>query len=320
MIKNPEYFMAIVESGSLKKAAERLYVSSSYLSQYLKKLEEELGIHLFEHKASPLRLTYAGRQYYDYVLQIIHMTKNLEQEFQDIKIQESGELRIGFSTWRGSIILPTIFPEFHKQYPRIQVRPMEASPNQLISALIAGSLDLVIVSGAPLQYNNMLKKIEFEPIFNEKILLAAPMQQPCVQNILRDYHGEVPYLLTESEFRILLKHIPIITGVPGQALSYAADYITQKYHLKPTVLMEIQNLTTSLNMVSAESACIFLPEAAAHMNSRKEGIAYFDPDVPELNQPLLAVYRKGGSIPRFARLFVKTAKEIYSRSQSVTEN
>ena len=82
------------------------------------------------------------------------------------------------------------------------------------------------------------------------------MQQPCVQNILRDYHSDVPYLLTESEFRILLKHIPIITGVPGQALSYAADYITQKYHLKPTVLMEIQNLTTSLNMVAAESACI----------------------------------------------------------------
>lgn len=319
MIRNPEYFMAIVESGSLKNAAERLYVSSSYLSQYLKKLEGELGIHLFDHKASPLRLTYAGRQYYDYVLQIIQMTKNLEKEFQDIKIQESGELRIGFSAWRGSIVLPAIFPEFHKHYPRIQVRLMEASPDRLISALIAGSLDLVIISGAPLQYNNMLKKIEFEPILNEKILLAAPMHHPCVQNILNGYHGEEPYLLTESEFRILLKQIPIITGVPGQALSYAADYITQKYHLKPTVLMEIQNQTTSLNMVATGAACIFLPETAAHMDSRNESIAYFDPNVPELNQPLLAVYRKGGGIPRFALLFAKTAKEIYSRSPSATE-
>lgn len=319
MIKNPEYFMTIVESGSLKNAAERLYVSSSYLSQYLKKLEQELGIHLFDHKASPLRLTYAGRKYYDYVLQIIHMTKNLEKEFQDIKIQESGELRIGFSAWRGSIVLPTIFPEFHKQYPRIQVHPMEASPDRLISALIAGTLDLVIISGAPLQYNNMLKKIEFEPIISEKILLAAPMQHPCVQDILCGCRGEVPYQLTESEFHILLKHIPLITGVPGQALSYAADYITQIYHLKPTVLMEIQNLTTSLNMAAAGTACIFLPETAVHINSRNEGIAYFDPNVPELNQPLLAVYRKGGGIPRFALLFAKIAKEIYSRSKPAAE-
>lgn len=311
--------MAIVESGSLKQAAERLYVSSSYLSQYLKKLEAELGIYLFDHKASPLRLTYAGQQYYEYVLQIIHMTKNLEKEFQDIKVQESGELHIGFSAWRGSIVLPAIFPEFHKQYPRIQVCPMEASPDQLIAALIAGSLDLVIVNSAPLQYKNTLKKIEFEPIFNERILLAAPMQQPCVLNMLRGYHGKTPYQLTESDFHILLKHIPMITGTPGQAISYAADYITQKYHLKPRILMEIQNQTTSLNMVAAGAACIFLPETATHVDSKKEGIAYFDPNVPELNQPLLAVYGKGCQIPRFAQLFAKTAKEIYTRSQSPAE-
>ena len=53
MIRNPEYFIAIVESGSLTKAAKKLYLSQPYLSQYLKQLEQSLGVELFDPQSRP---------------------------------------------------------------------------------------------------------------------------------------------------------------------------------------------------------------------------------------------------------------------------
>ena len=47
-VKNPEYFLAIVKERSISKAAERLYLSQPYLSQYLAKLENALGVRLFD--------------------------------------------------------------------------------------------------------------------------------------------------------------------------------------------------------------------------------------------------------------------------------
>ena len=64
VLHNYEYFVAIVDEGSLTKAAEHLYVSQPSLSQYLKRLEASLGVELFDRSTSPLRLTYTGERYY----------------------------------------------------------------------------------------------------------------------------------------------------------------------------------------------------------------------------------------------------------------
>lgn len=85
VLHNYEYFVAIVEAGSLTKAAEHLYVSQPSLSQYLKRLEASLGVELFDRSTSPLRLTYTGERYYQYVLQMMKLDENVRREFQDIK-------------------------------------------------------------------------------------------------------------------------------------------------------------------------------------------------------------------------------------------
>ena len=62
MFRNYEFFVAIAEAGSLTRAAEILYVSQPSLSQYLRRLESELGVELFNHRTSPLKLTYTGER------------------------------------------------------------------------------------------------------------------------------------------------------------------------------------------------------------------------------------------------------------------
>ena len=121
VLHNYEYFVAIVEAGSLTKAAEHLYVSQPSLSQYLKRLEASLGVELFDRSTSPLRLTYTGERYYQYVLQMMKLDENVRREFQDIKNQTSGRPRLGVALWRGACLLPDVFPTFHQQYPDIHI-------------------------------------------------------------------------------------------------------------------------------------------------------------------------------------------------------
>lgn len=73
VFRNYEYFAAIVEAGSLTRAAEQLYISQPSLSQYVKRLEANLGVELFDRSTSPLRLTYTGERYYQYVLQLMKL-------------------------------------------------------------------------------------------------------------------------------------------------------------------------------------------------------------------------------------------------------
>lgn len=122
---NYEYFVAIVEAGSLTKAAEKLYVSQPSLSQYLKRLENSLGVELFDHSTSPLRLTFTGERYYQYVLQMMKLEENMRKEFQDIKNSASGVLRLGVALWRGACLLPDTFPYFHEHYPGIRIELTE---------------------------------------------------------------------------------------------------------------------------------------------------------------------------------------------------
>ena len=65
--KNPEYFLTIASERSVSKAAEKLYVSQSYLSQHIAKLEQQLSVKLFNRNKNPIEITEAGRIYASYL-------------------------------------------------------------------------------------------------------------------------------------------------------------------------------------------------------------------------------------------------------------
>ena len=175
VLHNYEYFVAIVEAGSLTKAAEHLYVSQPSLSQYLKRLEASLGVELFDRSTSPLRLTYTGERYYQYVLQMMKLDENVRREFQDIKNQTSGRLRLGVALWRGACLLPDVFPTFHQQYPDIHIELTEGRSVQLEAALMNDKIDLAVMNlPRTLDYSKLVSEIVCE----ERLLIAAPHPAP----------------------------------------------------------------------------------------------------------------------------------------------
>ena len=83
--KQDETFLAIAQAGSVSKAAQGLYLSQPAVSRSLKRLEEDLGVQLFDREAAPLRLTQAGeetlrREYERILRQAEDMRRAMEEE------------------------------------------------------------------------------------------------------------------------------------------------------------------------------------------------------------------------------------------------
>lgn len=301
-VPNYEYFVRIVETGSLTKAAEKLYISQPSLSQYLKRLENSLGVELFDRGTLPLRLSFAGERYYQYALQMMKLEENMRRELQDIKNQESGLLRLGVALWRGACLLPDVFPYFHEHYPGIRVELMEGRTSQLVSALTNDKIDIAIMNLPALMNYSTLT---CETIFEEPILLAAPTGHPCVQQALANGTYRYSYPTATLD---LVKEIPLILTKPGQNLTVAVSHALGKYRIESNILLETGNLTTAINLVATGAACTFVPGEGAKVCIHPGRVTYFLVELPELIWPLAAVFRKDVYLSRISRLFIDTLK------------
>ena len=140
---NLQYFCTAAEELSFTNAAKKLFISQQSLSSHISRLEDELGVILF-HRTQPITLTEAGLCLYKNSKTLLHQKRQAEQELQDIRDFRRGQLTIGVTTSRGAIILPEILPDFHQQFPQVQLHLVEGTTKQINAALYEGKTDLNI--------------------------------------------------------------------------------------------------------------------------------------------------------------------------------
>ena len=166
-VKNPDYFLTIVKERSISRAAERLYLSQPYLSQYLAKLENSLGVVLLDRSHSPLRLTPAGELFHAYLERQSFLDRQLVSDLRDLQDRKRPVLHIGVSPWRGSTLLPDVLPLFEEQYPDVQVVLHEAPVPELGELAEANVIDFCVM-----QPPDNLTELTYEPVMREHIFLV----------------------------------------------------------------------------------------------------------------------------------------------------
>ena len=144
------YLLTLAETRNMTRAAEKLYISQSALSHYLKCVEDELGVQLFDRSTNPMSLTQAGRCYMDSARAILLENEQLQKELRDITEHMSGKLVLGSSRDRASYMMPRFLPEFARRYPGIELEVFTASGQKLFEALREGRVDMVLLPAAGL--------------------------------------------------------------------------------------------------------------------------------------------------------------------------
>ncbi|MDF2565180.1 MAG: putative LysR family transcriptional regulator [Massilibacillus sp.] len=133
--KDMHAFYAVVEEGNISHAAKRLDVAQPALSKQMKKLEESLGVQLFERGSRRIRLTEAGQVLYTRVEQILGMVDGTVNEITAIGSGVMGSLKIGTVTTSGATLLPGLIKEFHKRYPKVTFQLWEGEGKHILELL-----------------------------------------------------------------------------------------------------------------------------------------------------------------------------------------
>ena len=126
-VKYLNYILAIANRHNMTKAAEDLFVSQSSLSQYLSRLEQELGTPLFIRSKGELSLTSAGVLYVEAAQKVVKIQKDLYQNIA--ALSQKGRIRVGVTSNWGLRMLTEIIPLFREQYPGITIEITETTDN-----------------------------------------------------------------------------------------------------------------------------------------------------------------------------------------------
>ena len=162
------YVEMVAACGSFTKAAAKLFISQPALSNYIGKVEEELGVKLFDRSSTPLTLTYAGEQYLKRARVILGQIHEMDKEIRDITQNMKGKIRLGFPSERIIYMLPLLLAPFKGKYPGIDVEVITGPGNKLTEGLRAGETDFVFLPTWMPQ-----KDIVQEKLCQEELVLVA---------------------------------------------------------------------------------------------------------------------------------------------------
>ncbi len=174
-IKELNYLIAIAEEKSISKAAERLYMAQSSLSQFLQTLESSLDSKLFVRTSRGVRPTEAGNIMLKYAYATLAEYHRTQDEIQDLKDLKSGSVILGISGFRGSYLLPPVLNAFKLDYPGIRVRIVERNSMALEQMLLNGEIDVALLV-LPVSDS----RIQPTFVMNDEICLIAHENHPIM--------------------------------------------------------------------------------------------------------------------------------------------
>ena len=124
-----KYVCEVYRERSFSKAAQNLYISQPSLSARIKKVEEQIGVPLFDRSTSPLQLTEAGRIYIRAAEEISVIEQRVENAINNLNTLQTGRLSIGASNLFAAYVLPPFdFPGSNSVIPRSTSRSSRATP------------------------------------------------------------------------------------------------------------------------------------------------------------------------------------------------
>ena len=195
-LRDLNYLVAVADSHHFGRAAERCFVSQPTLSGQIKKLEEELGVTLFERTRRSVETTQLGETIVAQARRVLEQADALRQLAQSHQDPLVGPLRMGAIPTLSPYLMPLILKPLKKKYPQIKLVLTEELTDTLLMRLGKHEIDAALLA-------TPVENPEFEsmPLFNEPFWLIHPRRHPLSERkkiIQSDLDGADLLLLAEG--------------------------------------------------------------------------------------------------------------------------
>ena len=139
-------FREVAKSGNISKAAEKLFVSQSAVSQAIIQLESRIGGKLFDRSARGVKLTAEGDVLFSHIDDAILLIENAQAKFAEMKELNSGSIKIGASDTICSLFLLPVLEKFNNKYPDIKISVTNRTTRESVELLRHAAVDIAFVN------------------------------------------------------------------------------------------------------------------------------------------------------------------------------
>lgn len=275
-VKYLNYILAIANRHNMTKAAEDLFVSQSSLSQYLSRLEQELGTPLFVRSKGELSLTPAGVLYVEAAKKVVKIQKELYQNIA--ALNHKGRIRVGVTSNWGLRMLAEIIPLFREQYPGIIIEITETNLPSFKKFLAEGTLDVGLAADvSTVPFGSLVQILREEEVF-----LAVSMFHPYA---LAHPSGSP---ITAEEVKANFANDSLLLSKKGSSLRMLGEQFFESCGFEPVAVCETNNISATRSMVAQNAGIAFISESCS---VNRNNIAYY-PLSPAMKRLNLVVRQK----------------------------
>ncbi|MFJ9174488.1 LysR substrate-binding domain-containing protein [Streptomyces sp. NPDC102360] len=250
-------FIAVVDAGSLSRAAGVLHVSQPAISQRMAQLEAHLGVRLLERGPRGVRPTSRGRTLYRDAQQLVRQFDRLAQDITSDRQPVHGPVAIGLPTTVTAPLAPALFSWIRAHYPGIHLQLFESMSGYVHELLLAGRLDLAAV----FREDDAPRAAEL-PLYSEELyLIGNPDPAPAPGN---------PDEVSLPD----LRQVPLVTPGARSNLRALVDRAFAAHGMVPMNVGDVESLGTLIRIAESGEACTILPRSvvAVHGTQHRLGV------------------------------------------------
>lgn len=275
------YIVTLAQEQHFGRAAERCHVSQPTLSVGVKKLEDELGVLIFERTKSAVRLTPVGESIVIQAQKVLEQAQSIRELAQAGKNQLAAPLKVGAIYTVGPYLFPHLIPQLHRVAPDMPLYIEENFTHILRDKLRTGELDAIIIA-LPFQEADVLTK----PLYDEPFYVLMPTEHPWSKKETIDAG-----LLNDKSLLLLGEghcfRDQVLEACPATRKGEAPTHTT----------VESSSLETIRHMVASGLGVSILPLSAVESHHYAPGVLSIRPLTPPVPYRTVAIAWRA-SFPR----------------------
>lgn len=252
-LRQLQYVVAVVESGSFSKAAQWCGVSQPSLSAAIAQAEDALGVQLLDRSLRPVQVTRAGEPLVQLARLALRQASDVERTAAQLRDPLAGTLRVGVIPTLAPYVLPTTTAVVTKALPRLQIHWQEDRTAHLVQDIQHGKLDAALLA-----LEADLGGLGTEPLGWDPFVVALAADDPRAAQPV----------LTAGE----LERGPLLVLEEGHCLGDQTVAWCSRASLR-TAPLRATSLATLTQMVAAGAGATLLPQLAVQLENRAEQLA-----------------------------------------------
>jgi len=277
------YFRKVAELQHFTRAAEELSVSQPALSRAVARLEEELGLQLFEREGRSVRLNRYGQVFLGRVERILQEVEASRHEMADLAGTEHGTVALAFLHTLGVRLVPDLLRHFRQDHPQIGFQLWQNASEVILGQLEAGEIDLCLSSPF---FRSGIPNLGWADLFTEELYLIVPPDHALAGKGSAELRE-----VADSDF-ISLK--------PSTGLRQLSDDLCLQAGFTPRILFEGEEVATIRGLVNAGLGVALIPAPA---EPEQLGAEWLHVSSPVCRRTIGLAWMKGRYLSGAAQLF-----------------